>query len=115
MTDKLHREFIQKQRSCLTNEFSEWIQDRGEWCNLLATYAGLESLVSASRRSMPACRLPQRSMNTMHQHGGLACLRKYTPDAELICRLDAAAPMEAERIAKEWFDEQGVKYRRLWQ
>ena len=49
-----------------------------------------------------------------HQNGELACLIKYTRDPQLICALDNAPPIEAERIAKDWFTARAAEYREMW-
>jgi len=62
-----------------------------------------------------AC-VPMTNEQHLYQHnfGELACLRRFTRDPQLVCTLDNASPVEAERIAGDWFDSQADKYRQMW-
>lgn len=113
MTDKLCREFIQRQRSCITGNFSEYLDDGRKLCVAAHIRRAGHSGV-AFKAPFSCVPLTQNEHFYQHQHGELACLRKFTRDAQLIRDLDNASPFEAERIAGEWFDTQVEKYRAMW-
>jgi hypothetical protein len=114
MTDKAFRAFIQTLPSCLSGKFSEWLEDLGEWRSVAAHVrrAGFSGV--AFKAEYSCIPMTQTEHLYQHQFGELACLRKFTRDPQLVCALDNAAPVEAERIAGDWFDARMVKYREMW-
>jgi hypothetical protein len=113
MTDKLYREWIQTQKSCITGNFSEYLDDGRKLCVAAHVRRAGHSGV-AFKAPFSVVPLTQNEHFYQHQHGELACLRKFTRDPQLICTLDNASPFEAERIASDWFDAQVEKYRGMW-
>jgi hypothetical protein len=114
MTDALFRAWIQTLPSCLDLTFSEWLPHLGEWRNLACHVRRAGRSGVAFKEEFACVPMSEKQHSYQHQHGELACLRKFSRDPELICTLDAASPVEAERIAGEWFDAQVLKYRERW-
>ncbi len=113
MTDKAYREFIQTLPSCLSRQFSEYLEDGRRLC--VAAHVRRAGQSGTAFKAPYSCvPLTQTEHLYQHQHGELACLFKYTRDGHLKRRLLKANPTEAERIAGEWFDAQVVKYREMW-
>jgi hypothetical protein len=114
VSDKLYREWIQTLPSCLTNDFSEYLEDGRKLCVAAHIRRAGHSGV-AFKAPFSCVPLRQDQHTYQHNHGELACLRKFIRDPQLIRDLDNASPFEAERIAGEWFDAEVEKYRREWQ
>jgi hypothetical protein len=115
MNDTAFREFIQTLPSCLDGQsFSEWIPELGEWRNPACHVrrAGRSGVAYKE----PFAQLPMTNAQHayQHNHGELACLVKYTRDPQLKANLLNASPVEAERIAADWFDAQVIRYREMW-
>jgi hypothetical protein len=115
MADKEYRAWVQTLPSCLSGKFSEWLSDLGEWRNP-ACHVRRAATFGTGFRDVPFTSIPltHEEHAYQHQYGELACLAKYTHDPQLKCTLLNASPVEAERIAKEWFDSQVIKYREMW-
>jgi|ERR1700691_2386284 len=115
MTDAAYRAWIQTLPSCLDGRsFSEWVEAAGEWRNLACHVRRAGRFGVAYKAEFSCVPMSDAQHRYQHQHGELACLRKFSKDPQLICTLDAASPVEAERIAAEWFDAQVEKYRARW-
>jgi hypothetical protein len=113
MTDKLYREFIQTLPSCLSGTFSEYLEDGRKLCVAAHVRRAGES-GTAFKAPYSCVPMTQTEHLYQHNHGELACLLKFTRDPQLKATLLNASPVEAERIAGEWFDAQVVKYREMW-
>ena|ERR1700735_5016091 len=116
MTDALFRAWIQILPSCLDGKsFSEWVESEGAWRNP-ACHVRRARTFGTGFRNVPYTSIPltHKQHAYQHQHGELACLMKFSRDLQLLCTLKNAAPVEAERIAAEWFDAQVEKYRARW-
>jgi hypothetical protein len=114
MTDKAYREFIQTLPSCLDRGFSEWIMEIGEWRNPACHVRRAGESGIAYKAPYATIPLTHAQHAYQHQHGELACLLKYTRDPQLKVILLDASPIEAERIAQDWFDAQVIRYRQMW-
>jgi len=115
MTDKAYREFIQTLPSCIDGKsYSQWIPELGEWRNPACHVRRAGRSGTAYKELYAEIPLTNEQHAYQHQHGELACLLKYTRDPQLKATLLNASPVEAERIAGEWFDAQVVKYREMW-
>jgi hypothetical protein len=114
MTDAAFRQWIQTLPSCLDLKFSEWLEHLGEWRNLACHIRRAGRSGIAFKEAFACVPMADAQHRYQHQHGELATLRKFTTDPELRCTLDNASPVEAERIAAEWFDTQVEKYRARW-
>lgn len=115
MSDDAYREWIQTLPSCLDGKsYAEWVEECGEWRNPACHVrrAGRSGVAYKE----PFAQVPMSHDQHAYQHrfGELACLLKYTRDPQLKTTLLNASPVEAERIAGEWFDGQVVKYRQMW-
>jgi hypothetical protein len=103
MTDAAFRQWIQTLQSCITGGFSEYLEDGRRLC--VAAHvrrAGFSG--TAFKAPYSVVPLTQAEHTYQHNHGELACLRKFSRDPQLLCTLQNASPFEAERIAGEWFD-----------
>jgi hypothetical protein len=49
-----------------------------------------------------------------HRYGELACVAKFCRDPEVVSKLKVLSAAEAERMAKDWFNEQKAKYYARW-
>ncbi len=115
MTDKAYREWVQKLPSCLDGKsFSEWIPEIGEWRNPACHVRRAGRSGVAFKEEFACIPMTHDQHAYQHNHGELACLMKFSKDKALIAKLKAAIPVDAERIAVEWFDGQVQKYRRRW-
>ncbi|HEX3747612.1 MAG TPA: hypothetical protein VHW09_26940 [Bryobacteraceae bacterium] len=115
MSDALFRQWVQTLPSCLDGKsFSEWIPTIGEWRNLACHIRRAGRSGIGFKEAYAVVPMTDGQHRYQHQHGELACLRKFTRDPQLICTLDNASPFEAERLAGEWFDAQVEKYRAMW-
>jgi hypothetical protein len=115
MTDALYRSWIQTLPSCLDGKsFSEWLPDRGEWRNLACHVRRAGRSGIGFKEAFACLPMTDAQHRYQHSHGELACLMKYSREPQLRANLMNAAPVEAERIAAEWFDSQVEKYRRRW-
>ena len=103
MTDEAFRGWIQKQRSCLSGKFSEWLCDIGEWRNL-ACHVRRAGESGTGYKAPYAC-VPMLRVehDYQHQHGELAVIQKF--NAAL------ARTVKTEWQAKSWFDKQVDNYR----
>ena len=113
MTDKDYREFIQTLPSCLSGQFSEYLEDGRRLCIAAHVRRAGES-GTAFNAPYSCAPMTQTEHFYQHQHGELACLVKFTRDPQLKVTLLDASPIEAERIAGNWFDAQVIRYREMW-
>lgn len=115
MTDAQYRSWIQTLPSALDGRsFSEWLAEQGEWRNLACHVrrAGLSGV--AYKAEFSCVPMSDEQHRYQHRNGELACLLKFTTDPQLKMMLLDASPVEAERLAKAWFDAQVEKYRQRW-
>jgi hypothetical protein len=114
MTDKEYRGLIQTLPSCLSGQYSEWLSDLGEWRSVAAHVRRAGSSGTAYKAPFSCVPMTQTEHLYQHNHGELACLLRFTRDPQLKATLLNASPVEAERIAGEWFDAQVLRYRKMW-
>lgn len=115
MTDGLYRSWIQSLPSALDGRsFSEWLPEQGEWRNLACHVRRAGRSGIAFKEEFACLPMTDAQHRYQHAHGELACLMKFSRDPQLICALKNASPIEAERIASDWFDAQVEKYRARW-
>jgi hypothetical protein len=113
MTDKAFREFIQTLPSCLTGVFSEYLEDGRRLC-VAAHVRRAGKSGTAYKADYSVIPMTQTEHLYQHQFGELACLLKFTKDKQLKMTLLNASPIEAERVAGEWFDAQVIRFREMW-
>lgn len=103
MTDEAFREYIQRQRSCLSEKYSEWLGDIGERRNL-ACHVRRAGESGTGYKAPYAC-VPMMRIehDYQHQHGELAAIQKFNASLARI--------IKTEWQAKAWFDAQVEKYR----
>jgi hypothetical protein len=115
MTDAAFRSWIQTLPSCLDGRtFSEWVESIGAWRNLACHVRRAGRSGIAFKEEFACVPMSDPQHKYQHNHGELACLVKFTHDPQLKATLLSASPVEAERIAGEWFDAQVEKYRGRW-
>jgi hypothetical protein len=113
MTDAAFRAWIQTLPSCITGNFSEYLEDGRKLCiGAHVRRAGFSGI--GFKAPFSVVPLTQNEHLYQHQHGELACLMKFSRDPQLLCTLKNASPFEAERLAGDWFDGQVEKYRAIW-
>jgi len=115
MTDAAYHAWIQTLPSVFDGKsYSEWLPDVGEWRNPACHVR--RGGFSGVAYKKPFSQIPMTNTEHayQHNHGELACLMKYTRDPQLKTTLMNASPVEAERIAGEWFDAQVIRYREMW-
>lgn len=101
-TDKQYREYIQHQPSCISGEFSEWVNGEGRCIAAHVRRAG-ESGVGC--KAEYACvPLTQAEHDLQHQCGERASIEVTNNYCHWV------TPKEA----KAWFDEQRVRYLKMW-
>jgi hypothetical protein len=113
MTDNEYRAWIQTFPSCLSGQFSEYLEDGRRLC--VAAHVRRGGFSGVGYKAPFSCvPMSQTEHAYQHNHGELACLAKFTRDPQLKATLLNASAVEAERIAQEWFDTQVLKYREMW-
>jgi hypothetical protein len=114
MTDAEYRAWIQTLPSCLSGQFSEYLDDGRKLC--IAAHVRRAGESGTAYKAPYSCvPMTQTEHLYQHQHGELACIMKFTRDPQLKVTLLNASLIEAERIAGDWFDAQVLKYRAMWQ
>jgi hypothetical protein len=113
MSDRLYREFIQRQRSCVTGR-GDWVEHIGEYrCEA----CHVRRAVDAGMRYKPdfSC-VPLRHMehDIQTRLGELDCLREFLPASEVAEMFDGISHDEAVLKAKAWFDAKVVFYFERW-
>jgi hypothetical protein len=87
-TDKAFREWVQRQPSCLSGRFSEWVDGEGR---CLAAHVRRAGESGTAFKALYACvPLTRQEHDLQHQQG------------------------ESALASKEWFDEQRFRYLMLW-
>jgi hypothetical protein len=115
MTDEAFRAWIQTLPSALDGKsFSDWLPDLGEWRNLACHVRRAGRSGVGYKEEFACIPMSDKEHKYQHQNGELACLLKFTADPQLKVTLLDASPVEAERLAKQWFDAQVEKYRQRW-
>src|ERR1035441_5160581 len=99
-----YRAWIQTFPSCIDGKsYSEWIPELGEWCNPACHVRRAGRSGTAYKEPFAEIPLTNAQHAYQHDHGELACLVKFTRDPQLKVTLVNASPIEAERIAADWF------------
>ncbi len=100
-TDAEYREWISRQPSCLTGEFSQWLDGEGRnpACHVKRASTG-----GIAYKGLLCCvPMRQEERAVQHQHGEKACLERY---------LGGSWSVEK---AKAWFDAKVIEYRERWE
>lgn len=112
MTDADYRLWIQKQPSCLTNTFSEYLED--------GTGRSIACHVRRARDSgvgykPPYSYVPMTHEQHLHQHqhGELACLIRFLPGFRHKVR--NLPYRDQVQMAKDWFDAKAMDYCEQWE
>lgn len=115
MTDVLFRTWIQTLPSCLDgHSYSEFVEHLGEWRNLACHVRRAGRSGVAFKAEFSCVPMTDAQHRYQHNHGELACLMKFSRDPQWRTDLLNASPVEAERLASEWFDAQVKKYYARW-
>jgi hypothetical protein len=111
-TDAEFRAFIQTLPSCLSGQFSKYVngEGRNSACHVR------RSATSGTGSKGKYCETPllHEEHRTQHQLGELACLALHMGTLDLERLFAGTTDREAAPIAKRWFDEQVEKYREMW-
>lgn len=102
-TDKQYREWIQKQPSCISGAFSEWIEQLGEARNPACHVRRAATFGTAFKADYSCVPMTHKEHADQSNKGEAYCLGVHS----------ACYPWTNER-AKEFFDEQRVKYLAMW-
>lgn len=100
-SDKAFREWVQRQPSCISGQFSEYVNGEGRnpACHVRrASRSGI-----AFKGELCCVPMTHAEHAYQHQHGEAACLRKFLGGEWHVDE------------AKDWFDEQVMKYRQMWE
>ena len=113
MTDQAFRAWIQTLPSCLSGNFSEYLEDGRRLCVAAHVRRAGESGIGykAPYSTVP---LTQTEHAYQHNFGELACLLKFYRNQHFIRLLKAATPSKAESLGKGWFNAQIEEYRARW-
>ncbi len=107
MTDKKFREWVQRQPSCLSGRFSEYVNGEGR---CIAAHVRRAATSGTGYKAPFSCvPMTDDEHRFQHQHGELACLLRYMSGPLGIPQFAAAD------FAKEWFTDQAKKYRKQWE
>lgn len=87
-TDKQYRAFIQRQPSCISGRYSEWVDGEGRCEAAHVRRAGKSG--TAFKSPYSCVPLTRQEHADQHQHG------------------------ETSLAPKDWWDAQVIKYRKLW-
>lgn len=99
-TDDDFREWVQRQPSCLTGKFSEYVDGEGR---CVAAHVRRSGESGTAFKAEYACvPLTDEEHQWQHQHGESDCLRRYRH------------PQGDHEEGKEWFDKQRNKYVQQW-
>lgn len=101
MSDKAYRDWISRQPSCISGEFSEYVN--GEGRNPACHVRRASTSGTAYKAKYSCVPMTTEEHNFQHAHGETACLVRYA-------KLNLTTPE-----AKQWFDNQVVKYREMWE
>lgn len=114
MTDKEFREWIQRQPSCISGKYSEWLGDIGEWRNPACHVRRASTFGTGFKADYSCVAMTHTEHDIQTRNGELACLLKFSTDQQLLALLKYSDALDAEYIAGQWFDAQLVKSRTLW-
>lgn len=99
--DKEHRAWIQTQPSCISGKFSEYVNGEGR---NPACHVRRSKRSGTGYKALYACiPLTHEEHAIQHQKGELALLRRAFP-----------RQLWTVETAKEWFDNQVIKYFKMW-
>jgi hypothetical protein len=100
-TDKQFREWVQRQPSCISGQFSEYLEDGTGRC--VAAHVRRARDSGTGFKAEFAC-VPMTHAEHLrqHQHGETAAMPYFSD-----------SPTDSQ-LAKEWFDAQRVRYLRTW-
>jgi hypothetical protein len=100
--DEEYREWIQRQRSCVSHQFSEYVNGEGRCAAAHVRRAGIAGV--AYKPLFSAVALKQKEHDLQHQKGEAECLLKYLPERRSM-EVFYGIPAEGwDRIAAQWFD-----------
>lgn len=99
--DEKYRKFIQARRSCISGQFSEYVDGEGR-C-IAAHVRRARSSGTGYKAEFSCVPLTKEEHDCQHRHGEKACLQKFKPGW--------GGTVEG---AKTWFDEQARYYYALW-
>jgi hypothetical protein len=102
-TDTDFREWVQKQPSCITFRWSEWLVDVGEFRNPACHIRRAGKSGTAHKEAFACVPMTNEEHHFQHQHGEAACLNRFLNSGEF-----------TREEAADWFDRQRERYLRLW-
>lgn len=102
-TDEEFLDFIRRQPSCLSGQFSEYVEDgrRNPACHVRRVKYGSGMATKGRYNAVP---MTHAEHHTQHGRGELAALQSHGGYGNCV----------THECAKQWFEEQVEKYRRLW-
>lgn len=101
-TDDEFRAWVQTQASCISGNYSEWVGEIGEWRNPAAHVRRAGKSGTAFKEPYACVPLTHSEHRIQHDKGEAACLNRFLGGEW------------SSDDAKTWFDEQRVRYLRLW-
>jgi hypothetical protein len=111
--DKVYREWIQRRPSCISGRFSEYVNGEGR-C-VAAHVRRAKNSGTAFKAGFSCVPLTQEEHLTQHQRGELQCLLTHLSRRQILDLFAGRNEAEWPMLAKQWFDEQVVKYREQWE
>ena len=102
-TDPQFLDFIRRQPSCLTGNWSEWLGDIGEWRNPACHVRRAATFGTAFKADFSAVPMTQTEHLLQSNRGEAAVLNRYLTFKGW-----------TNQLAKEFFDKQVIRYRKLW-
>ncbi|WP_088257003.1 hypothetical protein [Fimbriiglobus ruber] len=101
-TDEEFRAWVQKQPSCISARFSEWLDDIGEWRNPACHVRRAGKSGTAYKEPYACIPLTHEEHRIQHDRGEAACLNRFLGGEW------------SSDVASDWFDEQRLHYLRMW-
>ncbi|OJW21186.1 MAG: hypothetical protein BGO49_24545 [Planctomycetales bacterium 71-10] len=102
-TDAEFRAWVQRQPSCLSGRYSEWLES-GEGRNPACHVRRAASSGTGFKASYSCIPMTQLEHHLQHQHGEVGVLERFVP------KIGGWTVEEA----KDWFDRKVIEYRRVW-
>ena len=113
MSDKLYREFIQRQPSCITGRYAEYLEN-GEKRNPACHVRRANRFGTGFKADYACVPLTAIEHDVQTRLGELACLKEFLPAPRVSEMFDGLAHEVAVLKAKAWFDEKVEVYFQRW-
>jgi hypothetical protein len=112
LSDRLYREFIQRQPSCLTGRFAEYVD--GEGRNPACHVRRANKFGTGFKAEYSCVALTHQEHDIQSRLGELACLKEFLPAVQVAEMFDGVSYEVSVLKAKVWFDEQVAIYFERW-